>query len=61
MNKPNPAIVAQSAVRRMPRAALLLLCLAYVLPGLLGRAPWRSDDINAFGFMLELASGGVEN
>ena len=58
MNKSNPAIVTQSAVRRMPRAALLLLCLAYVLPGLFGRAPWRSDDINAFGFMLELARGG---
>ncbi len=55
MNQPNPAIVAQAAVRRLPRAALLLFCLAYVLPGFVWREPWRSADITAFGFMLELA------
>ena len=55
MNPPNPAIVAQAAVRRLPRPALLLFCLAYVLPGFVWRAPWRSADITAFGFMLELA------
>ncbi|MEY4267262.1 MAG: hypothetical protein RIS90_1797, partial [Pseudomonadota bacterium] len=57
MNQPNPAIVAQSAVRRLPRAALWLFCLAYVLPGFIGRAPWRRDDIVAFAYMLELADG----
>lgn len=57
MNQPTPAIVAQAAVRRLPRAALLLFCLAYVLPGFLWREPWRSADITAFGYMLELARG----
>jgi 4-amino-4-deoxy-L-arabinose transferase-like glycosyltransferase len=57
MNQPNPAIVAQSAVRRLPRAALWLFCLAYVLPGFIGRAPWRRDDIVAFAYMLELVEG----
>jgi hypothetical protein len=57
MNQPNPAIVAQSAVRRLPRVALWLFCLAYVLPGFIGRAPWRRDDIVSFGYMLELADG----
>ena len=33
VNQPTPAIVAQSAVRRLPRWALLLLCFAYVIPG----------------------------
>ena len=55
MNQPTPAIVAQSAVRRLPRIALLLLCAAYLMPGLLGRGPWKSADITAFGYMAELA------
>ncbi|MDP3135763.1 MAG: hypothetical protein Q8N17_05440 [Burkholderiaceae bacterium] len=57
MNQPTPAIVAQSAVRRLPRLALLLLCLAYVLPGFIGRGPWKNADVAAFGFMAELATG----
>ena len=57
MNKPSPAIIAQSAVRRLPRLALLLFCLAYVLPGFLGRGPWKNADIAAFGTMRALASG----
>ena len=55
MNKPSPAIIAQSAVRRLPRAALLLFCAAYVFPGFLGRAPWKNEDISAFGIMRALA------
>jgi hypothetical protein len=35
--------------------ALILLSLAYVLPGFLGRTPWKAFDIEAFGFMLQLA------
>ncbi|WP_411879877.1 hypothetical protein [Polaromonas sp. YR568] len=56
MNKPSPAIIAQSAVRRLPRLALWLFCAAYVLPGFLGRGPWKNEDIAAFGVMRELAS-----
>ncbi len=55
MKPTSPALVAQNAVRRLPRAALLLLSLAYVLPGFWGRAPWKAYDIEAFGFMLQLA------
>jgi 4-amino-4-deoxy-L-arabinose transferase-like glycosyltransferase len=57
MNQPSPAIVAQGAVRRLPRVALWLFCAAYVLPGLLGREPWKSADMTAFGFMQSLALG----
>jgi 4-amino-4-deoxy-L-arabinose transferase-like glycosyltransferase len=53
----NPAIVTQSAVRRLPRLALFLFCLAYVLPGFIGREPWKSADVSALGVMLEMASG----
>ena len=57
MNQPTPAIVAQGAVRRLPRLALLLFCAAYVVPGFIGRAPWKNADVTAFGYMFELASG----
>jgi hypothetical protein len=51
----NPAIVAQSAVRRLPRWVVWALCLAYVLPGFMGRTPWKAADMEAFGFMFNLA------
>ncbi|PJI98062.1 4-amino-4-deoxy-L-arabinose transferase-like glycosyltransferase [Acidovorax sp. 69] len=57
MTPPTPAIVTQNAVTPLPRWALLLLCIAYVVPGFVGRAPWKSADITAFGYMLELAQG----
>ncbi len=59
MNRPTPAIVSQSAVRRLPRLALILFCVAYVLPGFLGREPWKNADVGAFGAMLELARGSA--
>jgi 4-amino-4-deoxy-L-arabinose transferase-like glycosyltransferase len=55
--KPSPALVTQRAVQRLPRLALLLLCAAYVLPGLFGRDPWRNADQTAFGYMLAIADG----
>ncbi len=57
MNHPNPAIVTQAGARRFPRWALLLLCVAYVLPGFLGREAWKSEDMAALGFMAELVQG----
>lgn len=53
--QPSPAIVTQDAARRLPRWALLLLCLAYVVPGYIGRDPWKNADLASFGYMLELA------
>ncbi len=57
MTPPSPAIVAQAAVRRLPRWGLLFLCAAYVLPGFVGRDPWKSEDITAFGYMLAMVQG----
>jgi hypothetical protein len=57
VTQPSPAIVPQGAVRRLPHYALWLFALAYVLPGFIGRTPWRSADITAFGYMSELAAG----
>jgi len=52
-----PAVVTQRGARRLPRLPLLLLCAAYLLPGLFGRDPWRSADVTAFGAMAAIAEG----
>jgi 4-amino-4-deoxy-L-arabinose transferase-like glycosyltransferase len=57
VNSPNPALVSQRAVQRLPRLALLLLCAAYVLPGVFGRDAWKNADIIAVGYMRSLAQG----
>jgi 4-amino-4-deoxy-L-arabinose transferase-like glycosyltransferase len=49
--------VTQRAVQRLPRLALLLLCAAYVLPGVFGRDPWKNADITAYGYMTSLVRG----
>ncbi len=38
---------------------MLLFCLAYAVPGLIGRAPWKSADMASFGYMLEMARGNT--
>lgn len=60
MSSATPAIVPQSAVRRLPRLALMLFCTAYVLPGFLGREPWKYYDVASFGAMLEMARGSSD-
>ncbi|MBA4175434.1 MAG: hypothetical protein C0505_02555 [Leptothrix sp. (in: Bacteria)] len=57
MNRPKPALVTVRGARRLPRVALLLLCATYVLPGLVGRDPWRNADVTAFGKMVAIAEG----
>ncbi len=44
-------------MRTLPRWALAMLCAAYTVAGYVGRAPWRGEDITAFGYMRELALG----
>lgn len=53
-----PALRAD-AVRKLPRGLLLLLCLAYILPGFIGRDPWRSDGLN-FVVMWHMAAGTID-
>lgn len=60
MNHPSPAIVAQRAVKRLPRLALWLFCAAYLLPGFLGRGPWKHDDLSTLGYMAALARGSSD-
>ncbi len=60
MNQTTPAIVTQGAVHRLPRLALILFCVTYVLAGFVGRGPWKSADIRSFGYMAELARGSSD-
>ena len=60
MNHPTPAIVAKAAVRRIPRTAFLLFCVAYMLSGFWGRDAWKSADMTALGYMAELAQGTAQ-
>jgi len=57
LNSPNPALVTHRAAQRLPRVALLLFCAAYIVPGIFGRDPWKSADITAFGYMVNIAQG----
>lgn len=57
LNSPKPALVTVRGARRLPRVPLLLLCAAYLLPGLVGRDPWRNADVTAFGQMVAIAEG----
>jgi 4-amino-4-deoxy-L-arabinose transferase-like glycosyltransferase len=60
LNSVNPALVTQRAAQRLPRPILILFCAAYVLPGLFGRDPWKSADITAFGYMVDIARGATD-
>jgi 4-amino-4-deoxy-L-arabinose transferase-like glycosyltransferase len=57
VNQPTPAIVTRGAARRLPRWALFLFCAAYVIPGFVGREPWKNADMTALGYMFDLAQG----
>lgn len=52
-----PALVTREAAQRLPRAALWLMSALYLLPGLIGRDPWRNAELTAYGVMLAIAQG----
>lgn len=52
-----PFLVTEQQAGKLPRWALLALCVLYVLPGFIGRDPWRSDDATGFGVSLSMALG----
>ncbi len=56
-----PVRLPASATNALPRWALFGLCLLYILPGLFGRDPWKTDDAAAFGVMWTMANGGLQD
>lgn len=56
-----PVRLPASATRALPRWALFALGLLYILPGLIGRDPWKNDDAAGFGIMWTMAHGGLND
>ena len=54
-----PVRLPASATRALPRWALLALGLLYILPGLIGRDPWKNTDATSFGIMWTMAHGSL--
>ncbi len=50
-----PVRLPASATLALPRWGIFALCLLYILPGLIGRDPWKNDDAASFGIMWSLA------
>lgn len=56
-----PVRLPASATRALPRWALLALGLLYILPGLIGRDPWKNIDATSFGIMWTMAHGTLRD
>ncbi len=54
----SPARLTARETLKLPRWALVALCLLYIVPGLVGRDPWKSEDAAAFGAMWTMTTGG---
>ena len=55
----DPESVSPSGPQRaLKQAGLILLCLAWVVIGLVGHDPWKTEDATTFGIAWELADGG---
>ena len=56
-----PFFVTALQAAKMPRWLLLLLCALYVVPGLVGRDPWRYEDAAGFGvaWTMSVAPNGL--
>ena len=56
-----PVRLPASSTVALPRLALFALCLLYILPGLIGRDPWKTDDAAGFGIMWTMAHGSFQD
>ncbi|SFA80769.1 4-amino-4-deoxy-L-arabinose transferase [Collimonas sp. OK607] len=54
-----PVRLPASATSALPRWGLWALGLLYILPGLIGRDPWKNEDASAFGIAWTMAHGGI--
>lgn len=52
-----PARLTAPATAKLPRWALFALCAVYILAGLIGREPWKSDDVIGLAQMWTAAYG----
>lgn len=53
-----PARLASPAARKLPRKILFWFMLAYIVAGLFGRDPWKTDDVAGIASMLSAVNDG---
>ncbi len=56
-----PVRLPASATHALPRWGLFALCLLYILPGLIGRDLWKTEDAVGFGIMWTMAHGTLDD
>ncbi|NEX60563.1 ArnT family glycosyltransferase [Noviherbaspirillum galbum] len=57
-----PVRLPAAATNALPRWMLLSLCMLYILPGLIRRDPWKTqDDASGFGIMWTMAHGTLND
>lgn len=56
-----PVRLPASATIALPRWSIFALCLLYILPGLIGRDPWKGADAAGFGVMWTMAHGTLND
>ncbi len=56
-----PVRLPAAATLTLPRWGILLLCLLYIVPGLIGRDPWKNSDAADFGVMWTMAQHGWQD
>ena len=56
----NPLRLNQQDTARLPHRYLLMLALAYIIPGLIWRGLWR-QEAESFGIMLTMAQGAMSD
>jgi 4-amino-4-deoxy-L-arabinose transferase-like glycosyltransferase len=54
-----PVRLPAAATLALPRWGLIALCLLYILPGIVRRDPWKTDDAAGFGIMWTMAHGSI--
>jgi 4-amino-4-deoxy-L-arabinose transferase-like glycosyltransferase len=56
-----PVRLSAAATIALPRWGLIVLCLLYILPGIIRRDPWKVDDAAGFGIMWTMANGSLSD
>jgi 4-amino-4-deoxy-L-arabinose transferase-like glycosyltransferase len=57
-SKPNAAASNAGPALARPLAFTVALCVLWLLPGLVGRDPWKPDDADTFGMVYQLLQSG---
>ncbi len=56
-----PVRLPAAATLALPRWGLVALCLMYILPGIIRRDPWKTEDAAGFGVMWTMAHGTLSD